>query len=208
MLKRRVLSLSATAITAGLVTALTALPAASASAAAATAATTAGRAAAGPPGRGVVHIIRRGLVQDCEDITNWDASITAGETVAIAGQGVDFPVDLAHPGNCFNLYNEFYYSYKGKTYTGYEYQNGDGHCLFNDGGILEVGGACQATDDEEQFFGIAYYSGTGWQWGVTADNISYLVNAYEAGGGCGLGNPVEMTQASVAFCSLWNFPSG
>jgi hypothetical protein len=201
MLKRRLLSLSASAITAGLVLALTALPATSAPAAAAA-------NAAAPPGRGVVHIVHRGLVQDCEDITNWAATINSKETVAIAGQGVDVPVDLADPGNCFNLYNEFYYSYKGKTYTGYEYQNGDGHCLFNDGGTLEVGGACQATDDEEQFFGIAYYSGTGWQWGVTADTTSYLVNAYQAGGGCGVGTLVEMTQVSVADCSLWNFPSG
>jgi hypothetical protein len=207
MLKRRLLTLSASAITAGLVVALTALPAASAPAAPAAAATAA-RAAAAAQGRGVVHIVHRGLVRDCEDITNWAASINSTETVAIAGQGVDFPVDLADPGNCFNLYNEFYYSYKGKTYTGYEYQNGDGHCLFNDGGTLEVGGACQPTDDEEQFFGIAYYSGTGWQWGVTADTTSYLVNAYEAGGGCGLGTPVHMTQVSVAFCSLWNFPTG
>ena len=206
MLKSRLLSLSATAISAGLVLALTALPATSAPAAAA--ANAAARAAAAPPGRGVVHIVHRGLVQDCEDITNWAASINSKETVAIAGQGVDFPVDLADPGNCFNLYNEFYYSYKGKTYTGYEYQNGDGHCLFNHDQTLEVGGACQATDDEEQFFGIAYYSGTGWQWGVTADTTSYLVNAYEAGGGCGLGTVVEMTQVSVADCSLWNFPTG
>lgn len=202
MLKRRLLSLSASAITAGLVTALTALPATSAPAAAA--ANTAGRAAVAPPGQGVVHIVRRGLVQDCEDITNWAASKTDKETVAIAGQGVDYAVDLADPGNCFNLYNEFYYSYKGKTYTGYEYQNGDGHCLFNDGGTLEVGGACQATDDEEQFFGIAYYSGVGWQFGVTADATNYLVNAND----CNLGSQVQMAQASVASCSLWNFPSG
>jgi hypothetical protein len=206
MLKSRLLSLSALAITAGLAMALTALPATGATAAAAV--STAGRAAAAPPGRSVVHIVHRGLVQDCEDITNWAASKNSGETVAIAGQGVDQAVQLADPGNCFNLYNEFYYSYKGKTYTGYEYQNGDGHCLFNHDQTLEVGGACQATDDEEQFFGIAYYSGTGWQWGVTADTTSYLVNAYEAGGGCGLGTVVEMTQVSVADCSLWNFPTG
>ena len=202
MLKRRLLSLSASAITAGLVTALAALPATSAPAAAA--ANTAGRALAATQVRGVVHIVRRGLVQDCEDITNWGASKTDKETVAIAGQGADSPVDLADPGNCFNLYNEFYYSYKGKTYTGYEYQNGDGHCLFNDGGTLEVGGACQATDDEEQFFGIAYYSGVGWQFGVTADATNYLVNA----NGCNLGSQVQMAQASVASCSLWNFPTG
>ena len=202
MLKRRLLSLSASAITAGLVMALTALPATSTPAAAAPNA--AGRAAATPQSRGVVHIVHRGLVQDCEDITNWAATKSSKETAAIAGQGVDYPVDLTDPGNCFNLYNEFYYSYKGKTYTGYEYQNGDGHCLFNDGGTLEVGGACQPTDDEEQFFGIAYYSGTGWQWGVTADTTSYLVNA----NGCEPGSQVQMAQASVASCSLWNFPSG
>lgn len=203
MLKRRLLGLSAPAIAAGLVMALTALPATGATAAAAV--STAGRAAAAPPGRGVVHIVHRGLVQDCEDITNWAATKSSGVTAAIAGQGVDQPVQLSDPGNCFNLYNEFYYSYKGKTYTGYEYQNGDGHCLFNAGETLDVGGACQPTDDEEQFFGIAYYSGTGWQWGVTADATSYFVNAFQS---CDLGSEVQMTQVSVADCSLWNFPTG
>jgi hypothetical protein len=39
---------------------------------------------------------------------------------------------------------------------------------------------------------------------VTADTTSYLVNA----NGCEPGSQVQMAQASVASCSLWNFHSG
>jgi len=151
---------------------------------------------------GVVHIVHRGLVKDCEYITNALASENSDETVAISGNGVNQQVSLKTTGNCFNLYNKFTDKINGVTYTGYEYQNGDGHCLWDNGRTVEVGGACVAGQKDEQFFGAHLTPGFGWLVSDAAEGLSYVLNAPD----CAFGGLVTMTQVSVADCSIWNFP--
>jgi len=117
----------------------------------------------------VVHIVQRGLVQDCVAIQNWNNGYS------IAGNGVNNPVILTGGGNCFNLLNKFTVGPFGtKTYTGYEYQNGDGHCLFDNGGTIDVGGACQANHPNEEFYGVSYVGA--WSVSVVAvDNPNILM---------------------------------
>jgi hypothetical protein len=194
MLKRRLLGLAAAVVT--VASATTAIAASSHSTAAAGPASS---AAAASHTSGVVRVVRRGLVRDCVYIANWEGAF------GIAGQGVNEPVDLAAPGNCFNLYDEFYYSTDGHTYTGYEYQNGDGHCLWNDGGTIELGAACQGAHTNEMFFGISLDQGIGWLIG----NVTSGIGHYMAWPNCvGDGVVVRMvTSDEPANCPYWNFPS-
>jgi hypothetical protein len=114
-----------------------------------------GAAAAAPQVNGVFHI-HRGFVKYCEDIELGDSGLY------ISGNGVNEPVTLQSTGNCFSLYNSFPYTIvspltgKEVTTTVYQYQNGDGHCLWqNDTSFeLELGVACNASDTSEDFFGI------------------------------------------------------
>lgn len=160
--------------------------------------------------QGVVRIVHRGLVRDCVNITSSPA-----EGLAIAGNGVNKPATLKITGNCFNLYNEFHYSENGLTYTGYEYQNGEGHCLWMNqtSYVLELGVACNATDPAEQFFGYQYVGGLGWLWGnVAAANtgLIYYVDSPPIGNsvGCTNGAEVQLVSSAYAVCDYWNFPTG
>jgi hypothetical protein len=147
----------------------------------------------------VVHIVHRGLVQDCVYIKNGFSGLD------IQGDGVNHPVFLTTgTGNCFNLLNKFTVGPFGtKSYTGYEYQNGDGHCLWDDGGTIELGAACQANHPNEEFYGVTYID---W-WTVsvvTADNPNVLMGTQ--GNNCisteGAGNVVMNSGG----CDGWNFP--
>jgi hypothetical protein len=102
------------------------------------------------------------------------------------------------------LYDEFHYSAGGHTYTGYEYQNGDGHCLWNDGGTIELGAACQGAHTNEMFFGISLDQGIGWLIG----NVTSGTGHYMAWPSCvGDGVVVRMvTSDAPANCPYWNFP--
>jgi hypothetical protein len=120
------------------------------------AAENAGHATTAPHSRGVVHLVRRGLAKDCVNIQLLD------NINYISGNGVNNPVRMEFTGNCFNLYNEFSVPYGTKAYTGYEYQNGDGHCLWDDGGTIELGAACKANHPNEEFFANTWNPGLGW----------------------------------------------
>lgn len=180
VLKRRLLSLTAAAVTVVSASVLTALPATSASATTAAAASRDATAAG-----------------DCVYITDYQASLIEGEQVGIAGGGVNAPVTLESPGNCFTLH----YKNTFDGYTTYEYQNGDGHCLWNNGGTLDVGAACKADHPNEEFFGYHYYSGLGWLWGneTAGDDLAY-VNSPQ----CVIIAYVQISDN--ASCGLWNFP--
>lgn len=152
------------------------------------------QAAAIPHTKNAVHVVRSGLVQGCEYISNEFAN-----GLEIKGNGVNKPVSLAAaPGNCFSRYNFFTYG----KYSGWEYQNGDGHCLWNDGGVIELGAACQAGHPNEEFFGIDDAAGLGWTVGDETTGTSDVLNSTS----CGSGPHVEMNSAATAGCARWNFP--
>jgi hypothetical protein len=186
MLNHRILKLAVTAITIASAAGVTSLYATSAS------------AATGP-----VHIIHRGLVKDCVYIESFETNLE------IKGNGVNKPTTLTPaPGNCFDLYNEF--SYDG--YTGYEYQNGDGHCLWDNGGTIDVGAACIAGHPKEEFYGISFTRGEGWTVGDVEEGPSvYLSVPLVAISPSELACPVSGEAVGMASgsddCNLWNFPS-
>jgi hypothetical protein len=159
-------------------------------------------AAAAPHANGVVHIVRRGLVHDCEYI---EFSTTILE---IAGNGVNKPVTLTTaPANCWNLYNKFTVPYGTTVYTGYEYQNGDGHCLFDNGGVIDVGAACKVGHPNEEFFAIpgSQKEYGGWLISdVTRGPSVYMAAQDNADGNCGAGDIVDFADDA---CNTWNFPS-
>ena len=188
MLKRRLLSLTAAAIMVVPATVLTALAATSASATTAVAASSQSTAAA-----------------DCVYITDYPASLYAGTEVGIAGNGVNKAVTLADSlGNCFTLHYPYTVKYSdGDTYTAYEYQNGDGHCLWDNGGTIEVGAACQAAHPREEFYGIKFTTGDGWTFGDVAEGPgANMAAAYS----CSPGYDVFMEPAGAQDCDYWNFP--
>jgi pimeloyl-ACP methyl ester carboxylesterase len=126
----------------------------------------------------------------------------------LKGNGVNKPATIAAaPGNCFNLYSKFTYSFDGTTYTGYEYQNGDGHCLWDNGGIIELGAACKAGHPNEEFFGIGFSPGAG---GWLMGSVTYNPDIAAVGANsltCASGATVEMLSRTGGFCTSWNFPS-
>jgi len=130
---------------------------------------------------------------DCEYISNYYAG-----GLQIEGNGVNEPVTLVDHGSCFTLTHQFTWH----GYTGWEYQDLSGHCLWQDNGIIEVGAACQANHPNEQFFGYKLYSGQGWKVAVVADGTGSFMGS----GGCSLGQRVNMVPGGDV-CDLWNFPS-
>jgi hypothetical protein len=183
----------ALAVPAAIAAFVAAAPAAS-SPPAATAVHGRGVAATAPRTSDAVRIVQRGLVHDCEYISNYYAF-----GLEIAGNGVNEPASLvAAPGNCFNLYNEFTWD----GYTGYEYQNGLGHCLWQDDGIIELGAACKADHPNEEFFGAEYFSSVGWLVSVVALGTGSYMYAPDCGTSelyMGLG---------AQDCEYWTFPQG
>jgi hypothetical protein len=199
MLKSRLAVLSAAAITIGLATVLTALGAASAPVAttgaaasshSAGAANTAGHTVPLLHVSGGVHIVNRGLVKDCVYFNTGPYDIQ--------GRGVNQPVTLSPaPGSCFNLYNKFTVPYGTTVYTGYEYQDLSGHCLWDNGGTIDVGAACKAGHPNEEFFGVKYGSTSYWEVG----DITRGFGVYMAGGSS---DHIVMRSGTVF---LWKFPS-
>jgi hypothetical protein len=139
----------------------------------------------------------RALAQDCEYISNLDSG-----GLEIAGNGVNQPVRLVDPpGNCFTLHNKFTW----EGYTTYEYQNGDGHCLWQDAGVIELGGACAANHPNEEFFGIPGSQSKygGWLISEVHDGTGSYMSTYP---GCGIDTNVDMVLGG-GNCPFWNFPS-
>jgi hypothetical protein len=154
---------------------------------------------------GVVRIIQRGLVHDCEYIQVSDS------IYEIAGNGVNEPVSLTTaPGNCWNLYNKFSVVFGATVYTGYEYQNGDGHCLWGDGTTIEVGAACKVGHQNEEFFGDFYTEGAGWRVSDVTETPSHYMGAaiFTTTLACGVGSEVVLDPTDVLDCNYWNFPQG
>lgn len=150
---------------------------------------------------------------DCEYIENY------ADDYGIAGNGVNTPVTLHTTGQCFTPMFEFSistYNVNGQAVTanGWEYQNGDGKCLWNDNGTIETGAACETGHPNEEFYGIPGSQSKygGWLVANVTDtpagaSITVVMGAKASSGDCGsVGNKVIMAGSGV--CNLWNFPSG
>jgi hypothetical protein len=141
---------------------------------------------------GVVEI-HPGLVKDCEYISN-----TGVGGAEIVGHGPGNPVSLTYTGaSCFNLMHSFTW----EGYSGWQYQDLSGHCLYQNRGVIEVGGGCSASDTSEDFFGVKYYNDVGW-----------LVSNVATGTGSYMYSPSCLTAVDMGLgtqdCEYWNFPSG
>jgi hypothetical protein len=153
--------------------------------------------------QGVVHIIHRGLVKDC-------VQIQVGDTIwQILDEGVGVPVMLStKPASCWNLVNEFSTVYGYTVYTGYEYQDIRGHCLFDDGGyITTAAGPCQLANSREEFYGIHYYTSGHYAPGWTVGDLNFgpgwcMATDYVVTGG----QDVSMVPCSWTESFFWNFP--
>jgi hypothetical protein len=154
----------------------------------------------------VVHI-HPGLIKDCELIYSDDAG------GYIAGNGVDKPVTIEPKGNCFTLSHEFsvrvddWVTGTTVTATGWQYQNGDGHCLreTNSDWDLELVGACSASDTSEDFFGLPGSLKAFGAW-VVSDvwDESSMMGFRNSCGGDGY----DVIMSPNAECWLWSFPNG
>ena len=149
------------------------------------------QAATAPNGSGVA------ASAGCVHISNYYSG-----GLQIEGNGVNNPVYLTSPnGSCWNQVYPFTYPSGGKTYSGWEYQDLSGHCLWQDAGVIEVGGACKAGHQNEEFFGYHLYPGQGWKVAVVADGTGFFMGS----AGCSVGSQVKMVQGGDT-CDLWNFP--
>jgi hypothetical protein len=122
-----------------------------------------------------------------------------GGPFAIAGDGVNNPVYLAATGNCFEHLYPFPSPIGG---TGYEYQNGYGHCLWWNGtvvggGFVELGAACKPGHPNEEFYGISL-GGGGWTVGNVGSGGGVMDPGY-----CGVASGVGFDSGSS--CDRWNF---
>jgi hypothetical protein len=151
--------------------------------------------------QGVLYSIHRGLVKDCveiqlgsTDLQIWDNG--AYSDVSLSGA----------PASCWNLINEFGVQYGGTVYTGYEYQDLRGDCLWDDGGYIETSPFCTDLANYESFFGVAYYhsgnDGPGWRfadayWGPS--RVMAVASSY---------GPLQMlpTGDLSGYVYQWNFP--
>lgn len=120
-----------------------------------------------------------------------------GGPFPILGNGVNNQVTLWTTGNCFEKLFPFTSPTGG---TGYEYQNGDGHCLWwnagADPGSVELGAACKPGHPNEEFYGISYGSGG---WLVGNEGAASVMDP----GYCGYGAYVTFDGGSS--CDRWNF---
>ncbi len=126
----------------------------------------------------------------------------AANGLGIRGDGVNNPVHLSATPNCFEVIHQGSYTdpLTGGTYTTYEYQNGDGHCLWQDDLVVELGGACAAGHPNEEFFGSLFVKGDGWIWHTAATGVGYYVDSDT----CASGD--EVTIDDYEQCAWWNFP--
>lgn len=119
-------------------------------------------------------------------ITSWNVG------QSITGDGVNVPVFLG-AGNCFQPLNHFTY----QGFSGYQYQNGDGHCLWLNGITVELGGACVAGHANEEFYGIAFVNGEGW----TIANVGHQGGLMRPSA-CSDGSEVQILNSSS--CVEWS----
>ena len=121
--------------------------------------------------------------------------------VEIEGAGVNHPVVVTNaPGSCFTLRYNFTTVFGTTVYTGYEYQDLSGHCLWDNNGTIDVGAACGGLGHpNEEFFGSRYTSGCGW----FVSDVTRGPSVY-----MWLNTPGETAvRMSGANASCWNFPS-
>jgi hypothetical protein len=145
----------------------------------------------------VVHIVQRGLVKDCEYIEN------AFSGLLIQANGVNKPVFLSNnSGSCFNLYNKFTTVVGATSVTGYEYQDLSGHCLWDNGGTIEVGGACQAGHENEEFYGVPPYIDW-WHVAVITDGPTVFMGTQ--GSNCISAADAGNVVMNSGGCDGWNF---
>ena len=127
--------------------------------------------------------------------SGWFTISNAEGAGAIKGDTVNEPVLLSSTGNCFEAINKFTYN----GFTGYEYQNGVGHCLWDNIGAIYMGAACKAGHPNEEFYGVNYSSG-GWTVENVGDNTGAVLDYY----GC-VGPDLTMESNNVGTCYRWNF---
>jgi len=207
MLKRRIRTFAVTGITivaAALITlSTTGAPAVSpAPTGAASHATDASATAAHP--QGVLHVIRRGLVKDCEEIQLGNTDLQ------IWDEGPYRPVELLPaPGSCWNLHNTSYAWFGGKRYKGFQYQDLRGDCLWDYAGTITTApGACQSGKSYQTFFGLNYYhnghNSPGW---IVTDALYGLSEHMDANYNPYVGEFVVMNPSNDNQDShFWNFP--
>ena len=130
-------------------------------------------------------------------ITNY-----AAHGLGIQGDGVNNPVHLTATPNCFQVIHQGSYTdpLTGAKYTTYEYQNGDGHCLWQNALVVELGGACTPGHPNEEFFGYFFVTGDGWIWDTVATGTGYYADSNT----CGSGGEVVLDDYDQ--CPWWNFP--
>ena len=118
----------------------------------------------------------------------------------IEGAGVNNPVTLNRPpASCFTLRYKFTVVYGVTTYTGYEYQDQSGHCLWDNGGYIDVGAACGGPGHpNEEFFGVSYTRGCGWKVADVTEGPGEIMAGSNAPGS-------HVIMAGLGDC--WNFPS-
>jgi hypothetical protein len=204
MLKRRIRTPAVTGITIVAVALLTLSTAGASAAGPAPAASHVTDASAtATHGQGVIHSIHRGLVKDCVEIELGNTGLE------IWDDGAGQPVILEPaPASCWNLVNEFSVDFGGTYYTGYEYQDLRGDCLWDDAGTISTAaGPCKDLANYESFFGINYYhsghNGPGWTftdsyWGPSwYMAYDYVPNPFQ---------DVLMTPSDYTDSHLWNFP--
>ncbi len=94
--------------------------------------------------------------------------------------------------------------------TGWQYQNGDGHCLWlNDTSYeLELGVACNAGDDSEDFYGLydSHYVWGGWLVSNAYSTALYTMGMEVACPASGVNVYMQLSPSQTR--NLWNFPSG
>jgi hypothetical protein len=113
---------------------------------------------------------------------------------AIAGTGVNNPVNLQSTGNCFHAENPVTVS----GGTAYEYVNGDNHCLWVNANTLEVGANdCISGHVNEEIVGELFISGQGWALQSVANGNFLQPNV------CGSIGTKVTTQASIGSCPRW-----
>jgi hypothetical protein len=162
--------------------------------------------------QGVLYSIHRGLVKDCVEIQIYDGIEYTGYNMQIRDEGAyNRTIMWQAPGSCWNLINEFGVDYNGTDYTGYEYQDLRGDCLWDDNGAIETSAVCTDLANYESFFGVHYYPGEGWTvadtyWGPSrimatpTPIVDYAV--------VNMDNSSTIDDGCAPFCPshFWNFP--
>ena len=112
---------------------------------------------------------------------------------AVAGTGVNNPVNLQSTGNCFKAENPT----STPDGTGYEYVNGDGHCLWVNANTLEVGANDCANGHPNEVIVGTSHTGAGWTL-LSEANMELLQPNV-----CGSIGTKVTTQIDLGPCARW-----